>query len=193
PLKAERKLADELSLHLRRPPVTRLSRKVLVGLAGVAFFAVLGAVMWALDGRRSSKQETGSELYNTEHKTTADELAKLPRDYSGLPPGVPPLGPPLPGDFGRANVQQHGPQAADQDKQRLAKEPGPPVTSRLFAPSPPVKRARLPPLSPVTTPSGASDVLGDKAPIDADSIQNMQDRKFAFLNGPIDKRTVSNE
>src|SRR5262249_40926853 len=108
PPKTERELADELRLHPRRPPVTRLSRKVLVGLAAVAIFAVVGAVIWALNGRRS-KQETGSELYNTEHKTTAEELAKLPRDYSGLPSGVPPLGPPLPGDFGRAKVQQHGP------------------------------------------------------------------------------------
>ena len=90
PPKAERELAADLRLHPQRPPVTRLSRKVLIGLASVAIMAVLGAAMWALDSRRN-KQETGSELYNTEHKTTADELAKLPRDYSGLPPGVPPL------------------------------------------------------------------------------------------------------
>ena len=34
-------------------------------------------------GAHSTQQQakTGSELYNTEHKTTADELAKLPRDY----------------------------------------------------------------------------------------------------------------
>jgi type IV secretion system protein TrbI len=190
PLKAERQLADELRLHPRRPPVTRLSRKVLVGLAALAIIAVLGAVMWALDGRRG-KQETGSELYNTEHKTTADELAKLPRDYSGLPPGVPPLGPPLPGDFGRANLQQHGPQGVDPEQQRVAQETEAARTSRLFAPSTTVNR--LPPLSTAPTPSGAFDVPGEKPPIDADSLQNMQDRKLTFLNGPIDKRTVSNE
>jgi type IV secretion system protein TrbI len=191
PLKAERELADELRLHPRRPPVTRLSRKVLVGLAAVAIIAVVGAIMWALEGRRSSKQETGSELYNTEHKTTADELAKLPRDYSGLPPGVPPLGPPLPGDFGRANLQQHGPQGVDPEQQRVAQETEAARTSRLFAPSTTVNR--LPPLSTAPTPSGAFDVPGEKPPIDADSLQNMQDRKLTFLNGPIDKRTVSNE
>ena len=60
PPKAERKLAADLRLHPQRPPVTRLSRKVLIGLASVAIMAVLGAVMWALDSRRS-KQETGSE------------------------------------------------------------------------------------------------------------------------------------
>ena len=193
PPKAERELVADLRLHPQRPPVTRLSRKVLIGLAGVAIIAVLGTVMWALDGRRSGKQETGSELYNTEHKTTADELAKLPRDYSGLPPGVPPLGPPLPGDFGRANVQQHGQPGVDPEQQRAAQETEAARTSRLFAPSTTVNRAPLPPLSTTRTPSGAFDVSGEKPPIDADSLQNMQDRKLAFLNGPIDKRTVSND
>jgi type IV secretion system protein TrbI len=191
PPQAERELAADLRLHPQRPPVTRLSRKVLIGLASIAIIAVLGAVMWALDGRRS-KQETGSELYNTEHKTTADELAKLPRDYSGLPPGVPPLGPPLPGDFGRANLQERGP-GVDPEQQRVAQETEAARTSRLFASSTTVNRASPPTLSTAPTPSGASDVLGEKPPIDADSIQNMQDRKLAFLNGPVDKRTVSSE
>jgi type IV secretion system protein VirB10 len=188
--KAERELAD-LRLHPEPSPVTRLSRKVLIGLAGVAILAVLGAIIWALDGRRS-KQETGSELYNTEHKTTADELAKLPRDYSGLPPGVPPLGSPLPGDFGRPTFQERGSQGIDLEQQRVAQETEAARTSRLFTSSnnraPPSYASTIP-----TTSSGASEVPGEKPPIDADSIQNMQDRKLAFLNGPIDKRTVSRE
>ena len=191
PPKPVRELAADLRLHPQRPPVTRLSRKVLIGLASVAIMAVLGAVLWALDSRRGN-QQTGSELYNTEHKTTADELAKLPRDYSGLPPGVPPLGPPLPGDFGRANLQERGP-GADPEQQRVAQETEAARTSRLFASSTTVNRAPPPTLSTAPTPSGASDVLGEKPPIDADSIQNMQDRKLAFLNGPVDKRTVSSE
>ena len=191
PPKAERELAADLRLHPRRPPVTRLSRKVLIGLASIAIIAVLGAVMWALDSRRGN-QQTGSELYNTEHKTTADELANLPRDYSGLPPGVPPLGPPLPGDFGRANLQERGP-GVNPEQQRVAQETEAARTSRLFASSTTVNRAPPPTLSTAPTPSGASDVLGEKPPIDADSIQNMQDRKLAFLNGPVDKRTVSSE
>ena len=190
--KAERELAADLRLHPEPSPVTRLSRKVLIGLAGVAILAVLGAIIWALDGRRS-KQESGSELYNTEHKTTADELAKLPRDYSGLPPGVPPLGPPLPGDFGRPMLQERGPQGIDPDQQRVAQETEAARTSRLFTSSTTVNRV---PPSPASTPpmqTPASEIAGDKPPIDADSIQNMQDRKLAFLNGPIDKRTVSSE
>jgi type IV secretion system protein TrbI len=192
PPKTERELAAELRLHPQRPPVTRLSRKVLIGLASIAIMAVLGAVLWALDGRRS-KQETGSELYNTEHKTTADELAKLPRDYSGLPPGVPPLGPPLPGDFGRPMLQGQGQRGVDPDQQRVAQETEAARTSRLFASSTTVNRAPLLPSATAPIPVGATEALGDKPPIDTDSIQNMQDRKLAFLNGPIDKRTVSSE
>jgi type IV secretory pathway VirB10-like protein len=193
PPKTERELAAELRLHPQRPPVTRLSRKVLIGLSSIAIMAVLGAFLWALDGRRS-KQETGSELYNTEHKTTADELAKLPRDYSGLPPSVPPLGPPLPGDFGRPMLQGHGPQGGvDPDQQRVAQETEAARTSRLFASSTTVNRAPPVPAATAPIPVGATEALGDKPPIDTDSIQNMQDRKLAFLNGPIDKRTVSSE
>jgi type IV secretion system protein VirB10 len=190
--KAERELPADLRLHPEPSPVTRLSRKVLIGLAGVAILAVLGAIIWALDGRRS-KQESGSELYNTEHKTTADELARLPRDYSGLLPGVPQLGPPLPGDFGRPVLQAHGPQGIDPEQQRVAQETEAARTSRLFTSSTTVNRA--PPYASTipTTSSGASEIPGEKPPIDADSIQNMQDRKLAFLNGPIDKRTVSRE
>ena len=133
-------------------------------------------------------------LYNTEHKTTADELAKLPRDYSGLPPGVPPLGPPLPGDFGRPMLQGQGQQGGvDPEQQRVAQETEAARTSRLFASSTTVNRAPPVPVATAPIPSGATEVLGDKPPIDADSIQNMQDRKLAFLNGPIDKRTVSSE
>src|SRR3546814_10830066 len=47
------------------------------------------------DGSRPNE-----ELYSTDNRSTADGLAGLPRDYSG----VPRLGPPLPGDLGRPIV-----------------------------------------------------------------------------------------
>jgi len=191
--KSEHEIAAELRLHPERPPVTRLSRKVLIGLAGVAIVAVFGAVIWALDNRRG-RPESAPELYNTEHKTTADELAKLPRDYTGLPPGVPPLGPPLPGDFGRPILQERGPQGIDAEQQRIAQETDAARTSRVFTSSTTLNRSPAPPPPPTTpTTGGTSEVQSERPPIDAESIQNMQDRKLAFLNGPIDKRTVSAE
>jgi type IV secretory pathway VirB10-like protein len=143
---SEHEIAKELRLHPERPPVTRLSRKNLVGLASLATIAVVGAVIWALDNRRG-REQPGQELYNTEHKTTADEVAKLPRDYSGLPPGVPPLGPPLPGDFGRPMLQERGPQGVDPEQQRVAQETEAARTSRLFTSSTTVNRAPPPPTS----------------------------------------------
>jgi type IV secretory pathway VirB10-like protein len=191
PPKPERDIVADLRLHPDRTPVTRLSRKVLIGLALVAIVAVLGAVFWALD-MREGRRQTESELYNTEHKTTADELAKLPRDYTGVPRNVPPLGPPLPGDFGRPVVQQQGPQRIDAEQQRLAQEAEAARTSRLFEPSTTVNRAQPSPPSRAA-PIPPSEAASEKPPIDPDSIQNMQDRKLAFLNGPVDKRTVSTD
>jgi type IV secretion system protein TrbI len=118
--KAEHEIAADLRLRPEGPPVTRLSRKVLVGVASLAIVAVLGAVIWAFDSRRD-REEAGPELYNTEHKSTAEEPAKLPRDYTGVPPGVSPLGPPLPGDLGRPMLQGRGPQGgADPEPARRA-------------------------------------------------------------------------
>jgi type IV secretion system protein VirB10 len=189
PPKPEHDITADLRLHPERTPVTRLSRKVLIGLALVAIVAVLGAVFWAFDVSKG-RREAGSELFNTEHKTTADELAKLPRDYTGVPRNAPPLGPPLPGDFGRPVLQAQPAQQISQEQQRLAQEAEAARTSRLFEPSTTVNRAQPSPPSRVA-PSPTSEAASEKPPIDPDSIQNMQDRKLAFLNGPVDKRTVS--
>jgi type IV secretory pathway VirB10-like protein len=184
----DRDLTAELRLHPERPSVTRLSRKVLIGLAVIAIVVVVGAVYWALDIRVGGRH-SGSELYNTAHKTETDQLAKLPRDYTGLPhkkspptkPGVPKLGPPLPGDFGRATNQQ---------EQRAAQEADAARTSRLFEHSNTV--IRTPPASaPQATTAPRTASSAKAAPIDPNAIQNMQDRKLAFLNGPVDRRTVS--
>src|SRR5262245_66603848 len=118
----------------------RLSRKVLTGLAGVAAIMVAGALIWALyQGNR--KPGGGPELYNTETRTTPEGLSTLPRDYAGISPntpppaGIPPLGPPLPGDIGRPvlNPQAPGPGAVDPEQQRIAQEAEAARTSRLFA------------------------------------------------------------
>src|SRR5262249_55618959 len=89
-----------------------------------------------------------------------------------------------------SNKEQKG---ENPDNNGFPKEPGAARRTPLFPPPTPVNRAPFPPLSTAPTPSGPFDVPGEKPPIDADSLQNMQDRKLAFLNGPIDKRTVSNE
>jgi hypothetical protein len=58
----------EMRLRTTRPPVTRLSRKVLLGLGIVAAVGIGGALFLALQPNRET---TGaSELYNTNNGTT---------------------------------------------------------------------------------------------------------------------------
>jgi type IV secretion system protein TrbI len=204
----DRELAAELRLRPERPVVTRLSRRVLMGLAAMAGFSISGALIFALNqGQR--KPNSATELYNTANKSTADGLATLPRDYTGLardsqPPtgsGVPVLGPPLPGDLGRPirNAQLNGPGelAIDVEQQRVAQEMEAARTSRLFA----TTNAREHPATAATLPMSASTEQGaaipigrgDLPPLDPDSLLNMQDRKRAFLTAPVDRKTVSSD
>jgi type IV secretory pathway VirB10-like protein len=131
----------ELRLHPPAPAVMRLSRRVLMGLAAIVVIAVSGALIWGLYQRRNPV--AGTELYNTENKTTPDGLSTLPRDYTGvarsrLPNGIPPLGEPLPGDLGRPMVNAlpaSGTAVVDPEQHRLAQETEAARTSRLFAPT----------------------------------------------------------
>jgi type IV secretory pathway VirB10-like protein len=189
-------LTAELHLRPDRPPVTRLSRKVLMGLATIAAITVSGALIWALYQGRD-KPGSGGELYNTENKATPDGLSTLPRDYTGVPRPVPSLGSPLPGDLGRPmlNAQVPPPATApvDPEQQRVAQETEAARISHLFATTSTRERPTAPvPLAPpadqrVATPTGQADA----PPVDPDSILNMQDRKSAFLNGAVDRKTVS--
>ena len=75
-------LAAQLRLHPALPPVMRLSRRVLMSLAAIAVIAISAALIWGLYQRRNPV--AGTELYNTENKTTPDGLSTLPRDYTGV-------------------------------------------------------------------------------------------------------------
>ena len=89
----------DLRLRGERPRVTRLSRKVLISLGAVSALAIAGALGYALQTR--NKSQTAQELLSTQNRPSAEGLAGLPKDYTGLPRQAPPLGPPLPGDLGK--------------------------------------------------------------------------------------------
>lgn len=187
-------------LRLRPEPsrVTRLSRKVLIGLGGSASVAVMGAVLWALDGNRRDGNGP-RELFTTDNRTTADGLQNLPRDYSGIPQ----LGPPLPGDLGRPIVRARergrpvpapGPMpvpGADPEEERRMAEMEAARTSRLFAST----NARETPLQSlrdgIQPAMQLPELASAEPPVDPDSVQNMQDRKMAFVDAEADRRTVS--
>jgi len=193
--KLPRDLTAELRLRPERPPVTRLSRRVLMALVALATVSVCGALIWALSqGQRKSTGAT--ELYSTENKPTPDGLSALPRDYTGLPPNVPALGPPLLGDIGHAvPIAQSGPASIDADQQRVAQEREAARTSRLFA----TTNATAGPVTPISLPTASQPEQGattqngrvEAPPLDPDALLNMQDRKLAFLTAPVDRRTVS--
>jgi type IV secretion system protein VirB10 len=190
--------AAGLRLRSERPQVVRLSRKVLTGLASVAAITVSGALIWALyQGNR--KPGGGPELYNTETKATPDGLSTLPRDYTAVPrntspptgSGTPQLGQPLPGDLGQPIMSAQGP--VDPEQQRIAQETESARTSHLFATVSNRERpASSTPSLPVTDQrTNAPSGQGDAPPLDPESLLNMQDRKSAFLNAAVDRKTVS--
>jgi type IV secretion system protein TrbI len=200
-LTGERDLAAELRLHPERPSVARLSRKVITGVMAVGGVAVCGALAWGLS-QRPNTSSSSTELYNTSNKQPPEGLAALPRDYASVVPvrsGVPVLGPPLPGDLGRPILAAQsvsgspGP-SLDPEQQRRAQEKEAARTSRLFATNNATERPTQPVASPVPASSDQSTTSSGRteaAPIDPDAIQNMQDRKLAFLSAAVDRKTVS--
>jgi type IV secretory pathway VirB10-like protein len=93
---------EPLELRARPRPIRRLNKRALmIGCAVTALF-IAGATIVALSPARILKPGEKTELYNTDRKQTADGLSKLPKSYEDLPPR---LGPPSPGDVGRAFVE----------------------------------------------------------------------------------------
>jgi type IV secretory pathway VirB10-like protein len=181
--------AQEMRLRPSRAPVTRLSRKVLLGLGTVAAVGIGGALFVAL---RPQHQSSGSELYNTSNRTTPDGLANLPRDYTGLPHNAPQLGPPLPGDLGRPMVNAGTaapgmlqPAAGPSpEQQRIAQEQEAARTSHLFATTNAGQPASAVIPAAAALPGAAPNAAGTPG-------LTSQDHKLAFLNGNVDRQTVS--
>ncbi len=88
---------ETVELRAKPKPVTRISRKVLLGGSALALLFIAGAVMIALDPPDWTSG-TKRELYQTRRKVTPDGLEKLPSSYDRIPK----LGPPGPGDIGRS-------------------------------------------------------------------------------------------
>ena len=185
------RIAREMRLRPERPRVTRLSRKALMSLGAIAAVGIGGALFFAL---RPQHQTAGTELYNTDNRSTPDGLANLPRDYTGLPLNAPQLGPPLPGDLGRPIVNAGAPAPGmptpaappDPEQQRIAQEREAARTSHLFATTNTrqIAEGAAPGAIPVSDGTAAPAIPGS-------SDLAAQDHKLAFLNGEVDRRTVS--
>ena len=181
-------VSPDLRLRGERPRVTRLSRKVLIGLGGVAALAIAGALGYGLQSRDNGL--AGQELLSLQSRPSAEGLAGLPKDYTGLPRQAPPLGPPLPGDLGKPILNAGAaPNAAlEAETQRVAQETEAARISRLFA------QTNQQPVPMALAAPGVAATPGSPTPqVDAGSAQNMQDRKTAFLSATTDRRTVSDD
>lgn len=194
---AEPDRVASMRLRAERPRVTRLSRKVLAGGAAIGSLAVFGAAIWALQNNRSHSTAP-AELYTTDHRNVADGLGGLPRDYAGVPRQAPPLGRALPGDLGRPILNaQNAPSttvpAVDAEQQRIGQEIEAARLSKLFA-STGIRELALP--SVQSAPTEAATASGQpgqsaRSPVDETFAQNGQDRKLAFANASVDRRTTS--
>ncbi len=193
-------LAPALRLRGAQPRVTRLSRKVLIGLGLVSALAIAGAIGYALQGQHGGG--TGQELYDVQNRPTADGLASLPANYAQIPRQTPPLGPALPGDLGppmlnhgaAPNTVSPGTTQANSEAQQLAQEADAARVSKLFVGTGQQPQPAMAAAAGTSVPVAAGDATlpasGGASP-DPTGIENMQDGKVAFASGAVDRTTVS--
>ncbi|MET3840356.1 TrbI/VirB10 family protein [Bradyrhizobium sp. OAE829] len=189
PAQASDKKSGSFRLRAERPRVTRLSRKALAVGSAVALLFIGGTVLWSLHNNRSLNQ-AADELYSTDHHNVADGITALPKDYTTIPQ----LGPPLPGDLGRpilatqAQPPTIGATAVDPEQQRRDQETEAARVSHLFA-STNGREKRPPAAAAQGSDRNAPSISTTNS--DEGSAQNGQDRKLAFVNASVDRRTVS--
>ena len=176
--------AAAMRLRADPPRVTRISRKVVVGLGVVAGLGIGAALIYGL--QRPDRTAAPEELITTDRRQPADGLRDLPGSYDAIPR----LGPPLPGDLGGGilDAQQRGqPVAAPSlapptmdpaEQQRLAELEAARVSDLFFQTRPGAPAStgfQVPPTAP-----GAGMAATPET-----------DPRQAFLTGPIDRRTVA--
>ncbi len=192
PPMSEAEIAREMRLRPEPPRVTRVSRKVLIGGGAVVALGLGGTLIVALHGKDA--KPVSQELYTTGHKSAAEGLAALPRDYSAIPK----LGPPLPGDFARPMVYQaarapvgSSPTAAqpvpvDPVRQQRQQQRDAAIVASVFA-------SRSSAAGTGGAREAANAPTTGETPTAAASAQppSAVERRTAFLAAPADRRTTN--
>ncbi|WP_299614108.1 TrbI/VirB10 family protein [uncultured Tateyamaria sp.] len=176
--------AAAMRLRADPPRVTRISRKVIVGLGVVAGLGIGAALIYGL--QRPDRTAAPEELITTDRRQPADGLRDLPGSYDAIPR----LGPPLPGDLGGGilDAQQRGqpiaapslapPTMDPTEQQRLAELEAARVSDLFFQ-----------------TRSGAPTSTGFQMPPAAPgsglAATPETDPRQAFLTVPTNRRTVA--
>ncbi|WP_300442343.1 TrbI/VirB10 family protein [uncultured Mameliella sp.] len=194
PPRTEEDIAQELRLRPDPPRVMRLSRRAIALATAIGGLGLGAILIVALQNNR--QEGTQTELFSTERIQAAEGLSTLPRDYAD----VPRLGPPLPGELGRAILGAQdrgqpvpapplsGPLAptVDPEEQRRLQELDAARLSALFAEAQTMQRGGAQPTStPPATGALFPSTLG--SPTASDPVSNRE----AFLTRPGDTDTVS--
>lgn len=194
---------EAMALRAQPRPVVRLNRRMLAAIAGALAAVVLGATLWSLQPRKRERNPA-SELYNVDRVAKAESLDRLPKDYTGvaarpaLPPTVPQLGEPLPGDLGPAIVKSqqpmdmrapgggvdpaHAARLAAEDAARSGvffRATGGNTSAGKPAAGPSASEARSP--QPFDALNGTLTPAAAAQPGDPTAAQNRQDQKEAFV------------
>lgn len=96
---------ETLTLRANPRRVVRFKRGVIIGGAAAGSLAIAG-VAWMALGPKTLRLVEASDKAITERHTPADQVMNLPGTYGEVPPGVPVLGDPLPGDLGRPILER---------------------------------------------------------------------------------------
>ncbi|MEP2028840.1 MAG: TrbI/VirB10 family protein [Paracoccaceae bacterium] len=177
--------ASAMRLRADPPRVTRISRKVIIGLGVVAGLGIGAALIYGL--QRPDRAAAPDELITTDRRQPADGLRDLPGSYDAIPR----LGPPLPGDLGGGilDVQQRGQPIAAPSLAPPTMEPA--EQQRLAE----LEAARVSDIFFQTRPGSAPESMGFQTPPAAPgaglAASPETDPRQAFLNAPTDRRTVA--
>lgn len=176
--------AAAMRLRADPPRVTRISRKVIVGLGVVAGLGIGAALIYGL--QRPERTAAPEDLITTDRRQPADGLRDLPGSYDAIPR----LGPPLPGDLGGGilDAQQRGqpiaapslapPTMDPAEQQRLAELEAARVSDLFFQARP-------------GAPASTGFQMPAAAPGSGLAATPETDPRQSFLTAPIDRRTVA--
>lgn len=189
---------DAFTLRAAPRRIVRFKRGVVIGGAAAGAAAIAGVAWLALGPATLRVAEPVDEPVITDRRPTADAVADLPGDYGSIPQ----LGPPLPGDLGRAILDEErgggasldggqptisaAEQALEAERQRQAAQAGQARESGVM-----VQLARQAPATAEAAPIGAAptaapDGEGEgRLGVDPQRDPNGQQRKLDFVaQGP---------
>ncbi|WP_314717795.1 TrbI/VirB10 family protein [Sphingobium yanoikuyae] len=195
---------ETLTLRANPRRVVRFRRGVIIGGAAAGSLAIAG-VAWMALGPKALRLVEASDKAITERHTPADQVMNLPGTYGEVPPGVPILGQPLPGDLGKpildrqrqleagGGMMPNDPamtpveQAAQAERQRIAaqaaqaREAGVMVQSSGRAAVASVASALGGGETPAATAAAEDTAPTDRLALNPDTDPNNQQRKLDFM------------